>query len=152
MNSVTSLEIAGMIDHSLLNPALTRQEVLEGCEIAKKYHTASVCVKPCDVTAAAQALSGSDVAVSTVIGFPHGAHTTQAKLFEAEIALEQGCTELDMVTPLYWDYRDPDIGLRQRMLLPFLFTRTSPRETSRDTRRLARGRSAVRWRARGSRA
>lgn len=90
-------EIAKMIDHSLLKPELTTQQVIEGCRLAREYDVASVCVKPCDVKLAQGELAGSDVLVTTVIGFPHGAHTTETKVFEAKQAMEDGAVELDMV-------------------------------------------------------
>lgn len=94
---VTARDIAKMIDHSLLRPDMTRQEVVEGCNIAKEYDCATVCVKPCDIEIAVDILKGSDVLVTTVIGFPHGAHPTEVKKKEAEIAISQGCKELDLV-------------------------------------------------------
>ena len=94
---ITAKEIAKMIDHSLLKPEMTRQDVEEGCRLAKEYGCASVCVKPCDVVTAAEILKGSDVLVSTVIGFPHGHHLTEIKLMEADKAIDQGCVELDFV-------------------------------------------------------
>jgi deoxyribose-phosphate aldolase len=99
LNSQTiSLEqLAKVIDHSLLRPELTAEEVIVGCELAKRYHTATVCVKPCHVGLAKQVLDGSDVVVSTVIGFPHGGNTTTAKVFEANEAIANGALELDMV-------------------------------------------------------
>lgn len=96
-SSVTARDIAKMIDHSLLRPQLSRQEVEDGCRLAKEYDCATVCVKPCDVEVAHKILKDSDVKVTTVIGFPHGAHLTEVKLMEAEIAMSQGCEELDMV-------------------------------------------------------
>ena len=77
-------EIAAMIDHSLLKPTLTEEAVIEGCRIADEYKVASVCVRPCDVLLAAEILQDSPVLVTTVIGFPHGTTTTQAKLEEAK--------------------------------------------------------------------
>lgn len=97
MNNITAKEIAKMIDHSLLKPEMTHQQVVEGCHVAQKYGCASVCVKPCDVEVAMEILKDTDVAVSTVIGFPHGSNLTPIKVAEAELALSQGCTELDMV-------------------------------------------------------
>lgn len=94
---VTAKEISKMIDHSLLKPEMTRQEVVEGCLLAKQYDCATVCVKPCDVEVAKEVLKGTDILVSTVIGFPHGHHLTEVKVMEAEIAISQGCEELDMV-------------------------------------------------------
>lgn len=89
--------IARRIDHSLLNPILTRDELVKGCEEALKYNVASVCIKPYAVGLAAEVLKGSDVAVGTTIGFPHGGHLTSVKVFESERAMDDGATELDMV-------------------------------------------------------
>ena len=86
-----------MIDHSLLKPEMTRQEVVEGCLLAKQYDCASVCVKPCDVEIANEILKDSDVLVTTVVGFPHGHHLSPVKVMEADIAITQGCEELDLV-------------------------------------------------------
>lgn len=94
---LTSRDIAAMIDHSLLRPQLTREEVVEGCRIAKQYAVASVCVKPCDVALSKKELEGSNVLVTTVIGFPHGSHRTEAKVMEAKLAMDDGAVELDMV-------------------------------------------------------
>jgi len=94
---LTPKDIAGMLDHSTLQPWLTEKEIREGCEIALKYQTASVCARPCDVPILAEMLRGSPVKVCTVIGFPHGAHETAIKAAEAKLALEEGCQELDMV-------------------------------------------------------
>lgn len=94
---VTYERLAGAIDHSLLKPELTLAEVEAGCELAARYRTVSVCARPADVARCAELLCSSDVAVGTVIGFPHGAHVTATKRFEAERALADGATELDMV-------------------------------------------------------
>lgn len=95
--TITYEQLAKTIDHSLLRPELTEADVINGCEIAKRYNVASVCVKPCHVTLAARLLKGTTVAVGTVIGFPHGAHTTAIKVAEAKDALANGAVELDMV-------------------------------------------------------
>jgi deoxyribose-phosphate aldolase len=95
-------QLAGAIDHSLLRPELTLQEVVEGCELAARYRVASVCVRPADVALAAKVLDGSSVAVGTVVGFPHGSHLTATKVFEAERALADGARELDMVINIGW--------------------------------------------------
>ena len=95
--ALTERDIAKTIDHSLLRPELDDAFVADGCRLAAKYDVASVCVRPADVVRAASILRGSDVAVGTTIGFPHGNHLTAVKVFEAERALEQGATELDMV-------------------------------------------------------
>ena len=96
-NDITLAQLAKVIDHSLLKPEMTRAEVAAGCELAKKYQVASVCVKPCDVKLACSVLDGSDVAVGTVVGFPHGSSATEVKVFEARQAIQDGATELDMV-------------------------------------------------------
>jgi len=98
--SIESLEyrdVAKMIDHSLLRPELDDAFVEDGCRLAATYDVASVCVRPADVARAAAILAGTDVAVGTVIGFPHGNHLTDTKVFEARRALTDGATELDMV-------------------------------------------------------
>jgi deoxyribose-phosphate aldolase len=93
----TYLDIAKMIDHSLLNPTLTDTEMEAGTILAREYNVASVCVKPYFLKRCVELLAGSDVAPSTVIGFPHGGHTTAMKVAEAEEALRDGGIELDMV-------------------------------------------------------
>lgn len=94
---LTPQDIANMLDHSTLQPYLTDEDVRKGCELALRYHTASVCARPCDMPLVASMLQGSGVKVCTVIGFPHGAHRTAVKVAEARQALEDGCDELDMV-------------------------------------------------------
>ena len=95
--TITSEQLAKVIDHSLLRPELTEADVVAGCELAARYHTATVCVKPTDVRLAAKLLKDSDVLVSTVVGFPHGSNLTEVKVFEAEKAMDDGAKELDMV-------------------------------------------------------
>ena len=89
--------IAKRIDHSLLGPTLTEHELEDGCTIATKYRVASVCIKPFAVPLAAHLLAGSGVAIGTTIGFPHGGHATAVKVFEAQKAMDDGASELDMV-------------------------------------------------------
>jgi deoxyribose-phosphate aldolase len=86
-----------MIDHSLLMPTMTIDQLEEGCRLAVAYDVASVCIMPYYLNRCAEILSGSTVQPSTTIGFPHGGHKTATKLFEAERAIEDGCQELDMV-------------------------------------------------------
>lgn len=95
--SLTPHDIAKMLDHSTLQPFLVEEDIRKGCELALKYDCASVCARPCDVPILKEMLSGSDVKVCTVIGFPHGAHETAIKVAEAQLALDEGCEELDMV-------------------------------------------------------
>ena len=86
-----------MIDHSLLHPTMTDDEVRRGCELARKYDVATACVKPYSIPLAKEILSGSEVGVCPVIGFPHGNSTTRIKVTEAEAAAREGGTEIDMV-------------------------------------------------------
>lgn len=95
--TLTPHDIAKMLDHSTLQPFLTEDDIRKGCELALKYDCASVCARPCDVPILAEMLRGSDVKVCTVIGFPHGSHETAIKVAEAQLALDEGCEELDMV-------------------------------------------------------
>ena len=95
--TMTYEQLAKTIDHSLLKPELTEADVAAGCELAAKYHVASVCVKPCHVKLAAQRLADSDVQVGTVVGFPHGNSTIATKVFETQEAVAAGATEIDMV-------------------------------------------------------
>jgi deoxyribose-phosphate aldolase len=97
MNKITSYDIAQMIDHSLLNPKFTRQEIEAGCRLAAEYECITVCVKPCDVELAYGILKDTKVLTTSVIGFPHGSNLTDIKVLEARRAIEQGCRELDMV-------------------------------------------------------
>lgn len=89
--------LAKMIDHTLLKPDATQQEIAQLCFEAKKYNFASVCVNPTWVELCAQLLKGSPVKVCTVIGFPLGATSSETKAFETETAFRQGATEIDMV-------------------------------------------------------
>ncbi len=95
--TITYEQLAKTIDHSLLRPELTEADVVAGCDLAAQYHVASVCVKPCHVKLAKKLLAGSDVAVGTVVGFPHGNSTMATKVFETQEAVAAGATEIDMV-------------------------------------------------------
>jgi deoxyribose-phosphate aldolase len=96
-DSLSERDIAKAIDHSLLRPELDDAFVDDGCRLAAGYDVASVCVRPVDVRRAVALLHDTDVAVGTVIGFPHGGQPTATKVFEARQALVEGATELDMV-------------------------------------------------------
>ena len=106
----TTEQIAKMIDHSLLNPTLTEDDLETGCRLALRYDVASVCIMPYYLRRCADILAGSTVRASTTIGFPHGGHTTAIKVAEAEQALWDGGEELDMVVNISkvlsgdWDY------------------------------------------------
>ena len=102
VETITEEKVAGTIDHSLLRPELTLDEVLAGCDLAAAYQVASVCCRPLDVGQCRDALEGSGVLVGTVVGFPHGSSTTAIKAAEAELALDDGAAELDMVLPIGW--------------------------------------------------
>src|SRR5512143_1528899 len=91
------VNLARMIDHTLLKPDATQQEIAQLCFEARKYGFASVCVNPTWVSLCAQLLQGSQVKVCTVIGFPLGATSSETKAFETETAIRQGATEIDMV-------------------------------------------------------
>lgn len=95
--TVTVEQVAKMIDHSLLRPELTDEEVRDGCALAARLRVASVCVRPCDVAQAVRLLAGTDVRVGTVVGFPHGSATTDTKSAETRTAITEGAEEIDMV-------------------------------------------------------
>ena len=97
MADFTYRDIAKMIDHSLLQQTLTDADLEQGCELARAYDVASVCIKPYAVRLAAGLLAGSPVAVGSTVGFPHGGHESAIKLAEAEQAMAHGARELDMV-------------------------------------------------------
>jgi deoxyribose-phosphate aldolase len=108
-------DLAKMIDHSILQPTHTDDDLLKHCDVAMKYDVASVCVKPYAVKIAVKKLMGSDVAVGCVIGFPHGNSSTKVKVFEAEQACLDGASEIDMVINIGkalggdWDYIESEI-------------------------------------------
>jgi deoxyribose-phosphate aldolase len=108
-------QLAKMIDHSLLHPTMTDQELEDGCRLAAKYGVASVCIKPYAVKRAAELLKGTGVFVGAVIGFPHGNSATESKRFETELACRDGAAEIDMVVNIGkalsgdWDYVERDI-------------------------------------------
>ena len=90
-------DVAKAIDHSLLKPELDDASIEAGCRLAARYDVASVCVRPRDVELAHRLLTGTAVAVGTVVGFPHGSSRTETKVFESRLALQNGARELDMV-------------------------------------------------------
>src|SRR5262245_34253345 len=109
-------DIAKMIDHSLLSPTLTAEELWAGCRLAVAYDVASVCIMPFALRECARILKGSTVKPSTTIGFPHGGHVTTTKVAEARQAIADGGQELDMVVNISqvlggaWDYVRQDIA------------------------------------------
>lgn len=115
MMDFTYRDLAKMIDHSLLNPTITIEDLEKGIEIALAYDVASVCIMPFYLRRCADLLKGSAIKASTTIGFPHGGHTTAIKMAEAEQALADGGAELDMVINIsralsgHWDEVAADI-------------------------------------------
>jgi deoxyribose-phosphate aldolase len=93
----TFRDLAKMIDHSLLHPTMTDEQVRSGCVISRKYGVASACVKPYSVPMAAEIFAGSDVLVCAVAGFPHGNNHTSIKIAEAELSIKEGAKEIDVV-------------------------------------------------------
>jgi deoxyribose-phosphate aldolase len=108
-------ELARMIDHSLLHPAMTDRELEEGCQLAARCQVASVCIKPYAVRRAVELLEGTGVLAGAVIGFPHGNSRTEVKRYETELACQDGACEIDMVINIgkalsgEWDYVEQDI-------------------------------------------
>jgi deoxyribose-phosphate aldolase len=94
---ITVKDLAKMIDHSLLHPTMTDEDIHSGCMLARKYDVATACVKPYAVQMAKEALAGSDVGVCAVIGFPHGNSTSVIKVAETNQAIIDGASEIDMV-------------------------------------------------------
>jgi deoxyribose-phosphate aldolase len=130
---ITVSDIAKMIDHSILHPTFTDDDLKNNCEIAKKYHVATACVKPYHTRMAADILKGSDVAVCAVIGFPHGNSTIDIKAAETLQVIQDGAAEVDMVVNIGkvlqadWDYIDNElkaihnICLKNKALLKVIF-------------------------------
>ncbi|MEO0468120.1 MAG: deoxyribose-phosphate aldolase [Bacteroidota bacterium] len=126
-------ELAKMIDHSLLHPTMTDDDLKAGCELAMQYDAASVCIKPYAIKKAVKWLEGSDVMVGTVIGFPHGNSSTAIKVAETETACADGAVEIDMVVNIGrvigedWEYVKEEIAeinetcLRHGAILKVIF-------------------------------
>lgn len=107
--------LVSLIDHAILHPTTTEEQLLAGCDLARQLHVRTVCVQPLFVAKAAERLDGSGVGVCTVIGFPHGSNLTAVKAMEVRLACEQGAHEVDMVVPIGrvlsgdWKYVEYDI-------------------------------------------
>ncbi len=107
--------IVAMIDHAVLHPTQTDEDLRQACAMCAELGVASVCVKPSMVPLATELLAGSSTVPSTVIGFPHGGTTTEAKVRETEFACAAGAKEVDMVVNIGrvlaqdWDYVSSDI-------------------------------------------
>ncbi len=96
------MDLAPLIDHSLLSPTAVSTQVEQYCDEADRYGFASVCIAPCHVRQAVSLLHGKRPKVCTVIGFPTGASTSSTKLHEAQEAVESGASELDLVVNVGW--------------------------------------------------
>lgn len=113
--TITLNALAKMIDHSLLHPTMTDKDIVEGCELSKKYNVATACIKPYCIPMVKELLSGSEVIVCPVIAFPHGNSATSIKVKEAEAAVLAGGREIDMVVNIGkvlsedWDYVSEEI-------------------------------------------
>lgn len=111
----TCQELAKTIDHSLLHPTMTDQELEDGCRLAARYGVASVCIKPYAVKRAAELLRGTGVLVGAVVGFPAGSSATEVKRFETAVACRDGAAEIDMVINVGkalsgdWAYVEADV-------------------------------------------
>jgi deoxyribose-phosphate aldolase len=110
--TLTERDVAKTIDHSLLRPELDDAFVEAGCRLAADYDVASVCVRPADIARAAAILRGTDVAVGTPVGYPHGTPATRTQVVEADRALADGAVELDLVLAIgaLKSGRDSDVG------------------------------------------
>lgn len=90
-------DMAGMIDHQLVAPDLSNEQIFAGLELAKRYRVASAVVRPCDIDLAVRTLQGSSVRPGAVAGFPHGTQSTATKLYEVRDLLRRGAKEIEMV-------------------------------------------------------
>ena len=93
----TAKQVAATIDHAVLKPVATDQDIIDGCKMCAERQVASMCVRPTDVALVARQLAGSGVDPSMVVGFPHGSNRPEVKALEAKLAIEDGAVELDMV-------------------------------------------------------
>jgi len=109
-------EVAKVIDHAVLKPFATDSDIIAACKMCAERGVGCFCVRPTDVALAAKELEGTDVKVSAVVGFPHGANRTETKVLEARLAIEDGAVELDMVMNIGkflsgdYDYVQKDIA------------------------------------------
>jgi deoxyribose-phosphate aldolase len=132
-STITLAGLAKMIDHSLLHPTMTDAAIREGCELARRYDVATVCVKPYAVGLARDLLAGSGAGVCAVVGFPHGSSNPRIKFAETLHVIADGATEVDMVINIGkalggdWDYVSEEIkainhaAVTQRAILKVIF-------------------------------
>ena len=91
------MDLNRYIDHTLLKPTAAAEDIIKLCDEAKEYNFYAVCVNPCYVATAKKELENSKIKIAAVVGFPLGANSTQTKVFEAKLAIEEGADEIDMV-------------------------------------------------------
>ena len=121
--AISVVQLAKMIDHSLLHPTMTDEQMTQECLVAKEFNCASVCIKPYAIPLAVKILAGSDVRVGTVVGFPHGSSTIEVKIEESIQACKAGAVEIDIVVNVGkvvggdWDYVSREIkGINDAVL------------------------------------
>jgi deoxyribose-phosphate aldolase len=100
MSAMTRAELARLLDHSVLKPEATEQQVREGADVVRDWQIAFYCVQPCWVTLAASLLAGTDACIVSVVGFPHGCDRSEVKARAAALAIADGAGEIDMVLNL----------------------------------------------------
>ncbi|MCM1543323.1 MAG: deoxyribose-phosphate aldolase [Blautia sp.] len=117
---MTTEEMLGKVDHTLLKPYATWEDIRKLCDEAVKYHTASVCIPPAYIKAIRDTY-GTQLTICTVVGFPLGYSVTEAKAAEVECALRDGCDEIDMVVNIsdvkngYWEKVEEEIRTLKRI-------------------------------------
>lgn len=106
-------QVARVIDHAVLKPFATDEDVLAGCRMCRQRGVGNICVRPTDVARAAAELQDSNTTVAVVVGFPHGSNRPEVKALEAKLAIEDGAVELDMVMNL-GKFLSGDVGFVQK--------------------------------------
>lgn len=126
---ITRQQLAKALDHSLVFPTVTDEEVRKGCEVARHCDVATVTVKPCHIGLALPLMRGSDVLVGSVAGFPQGQQVTRVKALEAEDCLRRGAQEIDMVMNIgkllsgQYDYVRDDVAAVKRVAGPVVIVK-----------------------------
>jgi deoxyribose-phosphate aldolase len=118
-------DLAKMIDHSLLHPTLTDNDIIQGCQLAADYHVATVCIKPYSIELVKDRLKNSDVGICAVAGFPHGNSSISIKVKESEELLKKGATEIDAVVNIGkvlsadWEYVSDEIDAINQLVIHY---------------------------------
>ncbi|NEQ45893.1 MAG: deoxyribose-phosphate aldolase [Leptolyngbya sp. SIOISBB] len=126
------VDLAPLIDHSLLLPTATPEQVRQWCSECDRYQFAAICIAPTHVALAREQLQNKAIAICTVIGFPTGATTSGCKLYEAQEAVENGATELDVVINLGW-LKSGQHDLLHREIAEICETTNTPVKTILET-------------------